>query len=250
MIIFLLTERIGYENTEHIIFPKDREVIAFGRSPLSEYRLLATRTEATNRRISRIQATLEKRSGEWYLCPGCTQKSSRGDILPARPGSPLWIDDREVTKDLKMAIGLSVYLYRENDDYSILACVDEATLEQLSCPSNRLDDTQPYDLLGDLQESIKTLQGSVAQILVAIEVLTHSDRIQSKQIDTQRRTYTKLGLAVTLCMFAVFGGSQLLDPNQRKDLFYDLVKFVVSTGAGTSGIALLKNAMDNRRLIA
>jgi hypothetical protein len=84
----------------------------------------------------------------------------------------------------------------------------------------------------------------------AIEGLTHSDRLQSKQIDTQRRTYTKLGLAVTLCMFAVFGGSQLLDPNQRKDLFYDLLKFVVSTGAGTSGIALLKNAMDNRRPIA
>lgn len=253
MIIFLLTEQIGYEKTEHIIFPKDRQVLSFGRSPLAEYRLLVSRTDAANRKISRIQATLEQRSDEWYLCPGCTEKSARGDIVPARPGSPLWIGDREVIKDLKMSIGLSVYLYRENDDHALLHCVDEATLEHLSCPSNRLDDTQPYDLLGDLQDSLQTLETSVAagfaEMRESIETLSRSDRIQSKQIDTQRRTYTKLTLAATLCVLAIFSGSQLLDPNHRKDLFYDLIKFIISTGSGTSAIALLKNAMENRRPI-
>ena len=249
MIIFLLTERIGHDLTEHIIFPKDRNLIAFGRSPLAEYRLLHTRTDETNRKISRIQATLETRFGEWFISPGCTERSARGDIKPSRPASPLWMDDREVNMYTELSVGMDIYLYREIDDYSLLSCLNEATLEQRS--SRSIDDTEPYDLLKDLQHSLKVLETLVVtgfvDVRLSIESLNYSDRLQSKQIDTQRKTYLKLGLAVALCGLGILGGSQLLDLSQRKDLFYDLTKLALSTGAGTSGIALLKNAIDNKR---
>ena len=132
MIIFLLTERIGHDLTEHIIFPKDRNLIAFGRSPLAEYRLLHTRTDETNRKISRIQATLETRFGEWFISPGCTERSARGDIKPSRPASPLWMDDREVNMYTELSVGMDMLGCETAIEFEIVvSCVQKSKIGEL-----------------------------------------------------------------------------------------------------------------------
>jgi hypothetical protein len=253
--IFVLTEKIGEKIEQYPIFEKERTVITFGRSSLCEYVLLSDRPQELNRKISKMQATLEKKSGQWTLHSGCIAISARGDIEPKPPGSPLFLGSSELVENsIPMTIGLSVYLYRELEDYCILTATDEDGLEEIMNPSqDDLDATQGYDLMQEIQGNIETLRTEVKEIMnvvsgiqVSLQALFTSERSQNKRLDTHSKTIVKTLCALGLVATGTLGGYQLFDNSQRREIAYDLVKLVLSASTGLGGLALFKDTIDKK----
>jgi hypothetical protein len=252
--LFVLIEKIGSTTQQQVIFPKDRDVITFGRNRLCDYRLLADRPDHLNCHISRIQATLELDLGEWTLRRGCTVRSQRGAIPVGLSETPFWLNDSIIpTSFIKMSFGSAVYIYRDESASCLLMLLDEEGLERLNQPETiEADQTQSYDLLDAIHEKFDELDRNVTARFMAvqasIESLYQSDRAQTRRLDTHSKTMTKYGGALVLLAVALFGGSQLLDPDQRKDVFLRAIDLLLFTGGGTGGLTLFQDAIDKRRI--
>jgi hypothetical protein len=246
--IFVLIEKIGEKTTHTPIFVRDRKLITFGRSPLCEYRLLASRPDKPNEKISRIQATLKEVDGVWFLYPGCIE--ARGSIPVGRPGSPLFIKSVPFAGDsIEMKFDYEIYLYREMDDRAMLICTNEEGLERMSRPE-QFDGTQSFDLIDELRIDVKNLEQIVlagfSEMRASVATLYDSERIQNQRLDTHSNTMLKFGGASFLIVLAFFGGSQLMSQDNRKDIVYDSIKLLLTTVSGLGGGALLKDAIDKK----
>lgn len=248
-IFFELVEKIGTETRRQLIFPKDNELMTFGRSPLCEYRLLADRSEEENKYLPRIQATLQLSDGQWTLYRGCPPEAKRGPIPTGLSKMPFWLGSTKFMEaSIPLSIGSSVYLYREERASCLLTCVDEASYAELHADRPLSpNDTKPYDLLGEIFKKVEALEQVVLTGVTTIEALVQNDQRQSRAIETHDRAILKIIGALVLILAGWGGVTTLLDPAKRSDLIFDTLKMLVlSVGSTGTGAYLIKGVWDNR----